>query len=59
MNARGSGVVEGDLAQPALSKLSWNNYWSFLRTSLDIIFPLIEPRAVANSRAIIERAPLF
>ena len=55
MNARGAGVVEGDLAQPALSKLSWKNYWSFLRKGLDINSPPIEPRTVDNSEAIILR----
>ena len=59
MNARGTGVVEGDLAQLALSKLSWKNYWSFWRISLDINSPPIEPRIVANSGAIIGRVPLF
>ena len=59
MNARGAGVVEGDLAQPAGSKLSWKNYWSVLRISLDINSPPIEPRTVANSGGIIGRAPPF
>ena len=59
MNARGAGVVEGDLAQPALSKLSWKNYWSFLRKSLDVNSLLNEPRTVDNSGAIIGRAPFF
>ena len=57
MNARRAGVVEGDLAQPALSKLSWKHYWSLLRISLEINPPQIEPRTVANSGAIIGRAP--
>ena len=56
MNARGAGVIEGDIAQPAPSKLSWTNYWPFLRISLDINSPPIEPRTVANSGAIIGRA---
>ena len=59
MNARGAGVVEGNLAQPALSKRSWNNYLSFLRIRLDINSLPIEPRTVANSGAIIGRAPPF
>ena len=59
MNARGAGVVKGDLAQPALSKLSSKNYSSFLRKSLDINSSPIEPRTVANIGAIIGRAPLF
>ena len=59
MNARVAGVVEGDLAQPALSKLSLKNYWSFLRKSYDINSPPIEPTTGANSGAIIGRAPPF
>ena len=59
MNARGAGIVEGDLAQPALSKLSCKNYWLFLSISLNINSPTIEPRTVTNSGAIIGRAPLF
>ena len=59
MNAHKAGGVEGNLAQPALSKRPWKNYWSFLRISLDINFPPIEPRTVANSGAIKARASLF
>ena len=59
MNARGVNVLKDDLVQPVLSILFWKNYWSFLRKSLDINSPPIEPRTVANSGAIIERALPF
>ena len=59
MNAREAGVVEGDLAQNALSKLSKKNYWSFLRISLEINSLPIEPRTVANSGAIKKRVQPF
>ena len=59
MNARKAGVVEGNLAQPALSKHSWSSYWSYLRISLDINSLPIEQRTVATSGEIIVRAPPF
>ena len=59
MNACKAAVVEGDLAQPALSKLPWKNYSSVLRISFDINSSPMEPRTVAKSGAIINKAPLF
>ena len=57
MNARGAAANEHDLAQPALLKLFWKNNWSFFRINSDINFLPIEPKTVANSGAIIGRAP--
>ena len=59
MSTLRAAAVEGDLAQPAQSKLSWKNYSLFLRISLDINSLTIEPRTVAKSGAIIGRAPPF
>ena len=58
MNARGADVVEGDLAQFALTTFL-ETYWSFLRISLDINFSPIKPRPVANSGTIMGKSPPF
>ena len=60
MNTLGVDAVEGDLAQPAKSKLCfWTNNSIFLLISLDINSLPIEPRTFAKSGAIIGRAPPF
>ena len=59
MNTLGAAAIEGGLAQPAQSKHFLEKLLIILRISLDINSPPIEPRTVAKSGAIIERAPPF
>ena len=49
MNTFEDAAVEGDLTQPAQSKLFWKIYSLFLRISLELNSLPIEPRTVAKS----------